>query len=343
MTADTTFMRREIEEIPEAVARLWERSRDAVEEAGRRLREADPLFLATVARGSSDHAATLLKYAVEIALGVPVASIGPSVASVYGARLRLERAGAVAVSQSGRSPDIVAMAEAARAGGALTVAITNDPGSPLARAVALPIDIASGPERSVAATKTFVASAAAGLGLVAAWRNDAALWNALVGLPEALERAIACDWSAFGAALSGDPSLFVLGRGPAIAVAGEAALKFKETCNMHAESYSAAEVMHGPLALLAPGFPVLALAARDQAEPHVAEAADSLAGKGAAVFATTGRVGKATALPFAATGHPLTDPLSLVTSFYGFAEALARSRGLDPDQPPHLKKVTETR
>lgn len=342
-TAEPTFMRREIEEIPDAVARLFERSGGRIEAAGARLREADPALVVTVARGSSDHAATLLKYAVEIHLGLPVASVGPSVASVYGARMRLGRAVAVAVSQSGRSPDIVAMAKAAREGGALTVAVVNDPASPLAETADFPVDIAAGPERSVAATKTFVASAAAGLALVAAWKGDDDLMRALRALPEALRRAIGCDWSPFAAALEGDPSLFILGRGPAIAIAGEAALKFKETCGMHAEAYSAAEVMHGPLALLAPGFPVLALAAADAAEPYLAGAADRLAGKGAAVFATSDAVKTARALPFVRAAHPLADPLPLVTAFYAFVEKLARTRGLDPDQPPHLKKVTETR
>jgi glucosamine--fructose-6-phosphate aminotransferase (isomerizing) len=127
-----------------------------------------------------------------------------------------------------------------------------------------------------------------------------------------------------------------------LAIANEAALKFKETSAMHAEAYSAAEVMHGPLALVGPGFPILALAARDASEPSMAEAADALVGKGATVFATTALARAAHRLPFAPTGHPLTDPLALIVSFYAFVEAFARHRGLDPDQPPHLRKVTET-
>ena len=142
---------------------------------------------------------------------------------------------------------------------------------------------------------------------------------------------------------TGDNSLFILGRGPSFAIANEAALKFKETCAMHAEAYSAAEVMHGPLALVGPGFPVLALAARDASEPSMAEAADALAGKGASVFITSALAAEGNAmLPFAATGHPLTDPLALIVSFYAFVEAFARHRGLDPDQPRNLRKVTET-
>ena len=247
------------------------------------MRARDPHVLVTVARGSSDHAASFLKYAVELTAGIPVASVGPSVASIYGAQLRLKGAACLAISQSGKSPDIVAMAEAARRGGALTVAITNTPASPLAAASDHTIDIMAGAEKSVAATKTFVNSALAGLALMAHATEDAALLAALEALPGHFEKAIGCDWTDARGALASASSLFILGRGPSVAIANEAALKFKETCGMHAEAYSAAEVMHGPLALVTPGFPVLALAARDRSEPSMAETADALgrqAGRG---------------------------------------------------------------
>ena len=337
-----THMRREILEIPEAAARLLDASDGALAAAGRELRALSPRVIATAARGSSDHAASFLKYATELVAGIPVASLGPSIASIYGARLKLEGAACLAISQSGKSPDIVAMAEAARAGGALTVAITNTAGSPLAEASDHAIDMLAGPEKSVAATKSFVNSAVAGLLLLAYCVDDAELKKALHSLPEHLRQAIDCDWMGIAGALTGESSLFILGRGPSAAIANEAALKFKETCAMHAEAYSAAEVMHGPLALVGPGFPVVALAARDASERSMAEAADLLAGKGASVFISSAGAATATVLPHAATGHPITDPLSLIVSFYAFVEAFARLRGLDPDQPPNLRKVTET-
>ncbi|QPC89809.1 SIS domain-containing protein [Mesorhizobium sp. INR15] len=342
MSTDKTHMQREIEEIPEATARLLDGSRAILAEAGRGIRERDPHFVVTVARGSSDHAATFVKYAVELTAGLAVASVGPSIASIYGARLKLGGSACLAISQSGKSPDIVAMAETARAGGALTIAITNTADSPLARASDYAIDILAGPERSVAATKTFVNSAVAGLALMAHCTGDEALLTALARLPDHFRKAIACDWTVLAKTLEKQKSLFILGRGPSAAIANEAALKFKETCAMHAEAFSAAEVMHGPLALIGPDFPVLALAARDASEPSVAEAADSLAGKGAPVFVTSDLARAAVRLPHVATGHPLTDPLALIVSFYMFAEALARHRGLDPDTPPNLRKVTET-
>lgn len=337
-----THMMREIAEIPEATARLLGRSGAALAEAGAAIRKLDPALLTTVARGSSDHAAAFLKYAVEIAAGVPVASLGPSIASIYGAKLKLAKSASIAISQSGKSPDIVAMAKAAREGGALTVAITNTAGSPLAEASHHAIDIKAGPEKSVAATKTFVASAVAGLAILGHWLGDEALLAALRELPEHFAKAIGCDWMVLAGALESQESLFILGRGPSVAMANEAALKFKETCGMHAEAYSAAEVMHGPMALVGKGFPVLALAARDRSEPSMIEAADSLTDKGGRVFITSGLKTKAASLPFAATGHPLTDPLALIVSFYTFVEAFARHRGLNPDEPRHLRKVTET-
>ena len=170
----------------------------------------------------------------------------------------------------------------------------------------------------------------------------AELQRAVAALPERLAGAVACDWSEMIPALDGHSALYVLGRGPGFAIANEAALKFKETCGIQGESYSAAEVMHGPVSIVNPGYPVLGLAARDAAEKSVADMAHKLAGQGASAFLTSDLGGAARRLPFAATGHPITDPLALVVSFYGFVEALARHRGLNPDEPPMLKKVTET-
>ena len=339
---DLTLMRREIEEIPEAAARLLAQTEALLASAGHALKRKNPAVIVTIARGSSDHAASFLKYAIELTAGIPVASIGPSIVSIYGRELKLDRAAAIAISQSGKSPDIVAMTEAARRAGALSFAITNTPGSPLAAAADFTIDLHAGAERSVAATKTFVSSVVAGLALIAHWTADEKLLAALATLPVALRDAVACDWSPLLEALDGHQSLYVLGRGPALAIASEAALKFKETCAIHAEAYSAAEVMHGPVRIVEKGYPVLVLAARDAAESSVAGMADKLAAQGAMTFVTSQRASAARALPFAVSGHPLTDALVLIVSFYGFVEALSRRRGFDPDRPPHLNKVTET-
>ncbi len=337
-----THMRNEIEQIPDVVANFLSQSAGSIAVAAAALREKNPIMVATVARGSSDHACSYLKYGIELTLGLPVASIGPSIASIYGRDLKLDRCAAIAISQSGKSPDIVGMASSARRSGATSIAITNTAGSPLAEVSNFTIDLHAGLEKSVAATKTFTTSIVAGLALLAEWSGDTALGDAVHALPESLSRAIACDWSEMIGALDGHQALYVLGRGPGWAIANEAALKFKETCGIQGESYSSAEVMHGPVSIVTPGYPVLGLAARDAAEPSVADMAHRLAEQGALSFITSDRPGAGRRLPFAATGHPITDPLSLIVSFYGFVEALARHRGLNPDAPRMLKKVTET-
>ncbi|RYE11320.1 MAG: SIS domain-containing protein [Hyphomicrobiales bacterium] len=340
--ANATYMRMEIDEIPDATRRLLEHSSESLAEAGKRLRALQPVMVATIARGSSDHAAGFLKYAIELTAGVPVASIGPSIMSIYGRELRLDGCAAISISQSGKSPDIVAMAQSARRNGGLGIALTNTPDSPLAASADIAVDLMAGKEQSVAATKSFVSSVVAGLAILGNWTGDAHLLAALEKLPAYFARAVTADWTPFVAALRDRNSLYVLGRGPAFAIAQEAALKFKETCGIHAEAYSAAEVLHGPARIVETGFPVLALASRDASEAAVAEIADRLSRQGATCFATSDRVQVAQRLPYIETGHPVTDALTLIVSFYGFVEMLSRHRGFDPDNPPHLKKVTET-
>lgn len=342
MPANPSNMLLEIKEIPDAVERLLTAGRDDIARAGAALGRCDPGFAVTVARGSSDHICTYLKYACELVLGLPVASIGPSVASIWDARLKLQGSVCLSVSQSGQSPDIVAMARAARRDGALTLAITNDPAAPLARASHHVLDIHAGPERSVAATKTFVTSAVAALLLVAEWQGDSELIAAIHALPEVLARAAALPWPEVGEVAGTCQSLFTLGRGPSWAISNEAALKFKETCRIHAESYSSAEVLHGPVSIVGDGFPVLCFAAADQAESAVVEIADRIAAKGAQVFVTSDRAAQATRVGHVRTGHPLADPIALIVSFYAMVEQVAVARGIDPDRPRHLSKVTQT-
>lgn len=340
--SNATRMRTEILEIPVAVERLLADGTAEIAAAANSARELDPAFGITVARGSSDHVCTFLKYAAEIMLGLPVASVGPSISSVYGARLKLANSICIGVSQSGKSPDIVEMTRTAGEDGALTIALTNNTSSDLARVARHTLDIHAGPEISVAATKTFVTSAAAGLLFLAEWKKDEALLAALKSLPGHLARAAQLSWPDVREAIGLHSSLFTLGRGQVLAISNEAALKFKETCQLHAESYSSAEVLHGPVSIVGDGFPVLCFAVDDAAEAALAQTADAVAQKGARVFATTDQVKAATPIERVRTGHPLTDALSLIVSFYCMVEAFSTSRGIDPDAPRHLNKVTET-
>ncbi len=342
MDTEPTLMRREILDIPEAAECLLTDGLASIQSAAKDLRSIDPRFVTTVARGSSDHASTLVKYACELSLGLPVASIGPSVASIFAVPLRLADSASIIISQSGKSPDIVKLAQAATEQGSLSIAITNETSSPLAAACNHTIHIKAGVEASVAATKTFVTSALAGLAVLAYWKQDHTLIAALEALPAHLEKAVNYDWPEFRNALKGHDSLYVLGRGPSLAISNEAALKFKETCQLHAESYSSAEVLHGPVSIVEQGYPVLAMVSQDAAEDSINAVADQLAGQGASVFATTDKVKQANNLQVVRTDHPLTDPLALVVSFYAFVEKLALQRGGNPDKPRNLKKVTET-
>ena len=337
-----TLMRQEILEIPDTVERLLTLGQSAHQSAAAQARDFDPAFLISVARGSSDHAATYLKYTSELVLGLVLASVGPSVASVYNAPLKLDRALGITISQSGQSPDIVALTKAARNDGALTVAITNEPDSPLAHASAMSLALHAGQEKSVAATKTFVTSVVAGLIFFAEWARDDELKAAIHALPAHLENAVKNDWPELRAALQDRASLFTIGRGPSWAIAGEAALKLKETCQIHGEAYSSAEVLHGPVSIIENGFPVLGFAVGDRAEKGLIEVADRMADMGANVFVTSSMAGRANSLAHVRTGHPLTDPIALIISFYAMVEKLALSRGIAPDSPPHLRKVTET-
>lgn len=342
MITSQTQMRREISEIPVAVDRLLQQGGDEIRSAADALRARAPGYMVSVARGSSDHVATYLKYASELLTGTPIASIGPSVASIYGRQLNLEGSACLSVSQSGMSPDIVEMARMARKGGALSIAMTNNPNSPLAQVTDHILNLHAGPEISVAATKTFINSAVAGIWLLAECAEDEVLLKAIFDLPSKLEKAVRIDWPEARQALGGRNSIFCLGRGPAYAISNEAALKFKETCQIHAESYSSAEVLHGPISIVDGGFPVIALAGKDEAEAALASVADEIAIKGATVFATSDKVRHATRLPVTRTGHSLTDPITLIASFYAMVERVAVSRGINPDAPRHLKKVTET-
>ncbi|CAN7488432.1 SIS domain-containing protein [Phenylobacterium sp. LjRoot225] len=329
----------EAAEAGEAVARLLDANRTAVGKLAADLRANSPRAVVTCARGSSDHAATYAKYLIETGAGVLTSSAAMSVSSVYEARQDLQGVLFLAISQSGRSPDLLASASAARAAGARIVALVNDETAPLADLADVTLPLHAGPERSVAATKSFITALAAIAQLVAAWTKDVALEEALEALPAQLAEAWALDWSSAVPRLLTAQSLYVLGRGVGFAAAQEAALKFKETCGLHAEGFSAAEVLHGPMALVDENFPVLMFAQEDATAESVVALADQLQGRGAEVLLAGAR--RPDALP-AIAAHPILQPLLLIQSFYRLANALSLARGFDPDNPPHLRKVTET-
>lgn len=348
LQAGQSAMRREAAEAGLAVGRFLEQNEVGLRALGKRLRAAPPAVVVTCGRGSSDHAATFGKYLIETCVGVPVASAAPSVASVFDARIRCGRALLVVVSQSGRSPDLIALAERYKSAGATIVAFVNEPRSPFEQLADCYFNLCAGPEVSVAATKSFIVSMAALAALTAAWSDDGKLWQALEELPAKLEEAFALDWSAMIDALLDARNLLVVGRGYGLAAAQEAALKLKETCGLHAEAFSSAEVRHGPMTIIGEGFPVLALATSDLSGEDVQAVSAEFAKRGARVLqacpdqpADQSLPGQPVHLP-ALRGHPVIESMLQIQTFYSAAEQLARARGMDPDAPPYLRKVTET-
>jgi glutamine---fructose-6-phosphate transaminase (isomerizing) len=338
-----TAMLRESREAPQVVARMLESNAALCRDLGERLRASPPPFAVTCARGSSDNAATFAKYLLEIHSGLVTASVGPSVTSVYAARPRMRDALFLAVSQSGRSPDILHLANAGREDGALTVALVNDTSSPLAESCEVVLPLHAGPEKSVAATKSFISALAASLQLVAHWSQDKSLLEALDTLPDVLEQAAVTDWSAALPMLSSANNLFVVGRGVGFAVAQEAALKLKETSGVHAEAMSAAELMHGPWTLAGEHFPIVVLSQRDETLSGVNDLVTKLNEQGVPVVVAGAAEGPATVmLPSVEDIHPFIAPIAMIQSFYPLVNAIAQARGRNPDNPARLRKVTET-
>ena len=336
-------MRAEALQAPQAVAHALALDADRYSALAAWLREQPPRALLTLARGSSDHAASHFAYLVMSRLGELVTSLPMSLVTLQPPRLRCQGLAAFAFSQSGQSPDLVAPIQHFRAGGAGTVAFVNDAGSPLAQAAQWLLPLHAGIESSVAATKSYIAQLVAGVRLVAAWEGDAELAQGLRALPDDLGRAAALDWSAALAALAQAERLYVVGRGTGLAIAQEAALKFKETCGIQAEAFSGAELRHGPMALVGAGYPVLVFAPRGPAQAGLLALAAELKARGAAVLLAAPAGTPGMDLPLQPAAHEALDAIAAIQSFYPFVEALARARGRDPDAPAFLSKVTLTR
>lgn len=308
---------------------------------GKRLRALNPRVAATCARGSSDHAATFAKYLIETRASVLTASLAPSIASIYRAETMMRDALVIVISQSGASPDLIATADAAKRAGAFVLALVNMEDSPLAAVADETLPLCAGEERSVAATKTLLASFSALIGLVTHWTEDQELIAAHAATPSLLREAWTLNWRAAETALRDAASLYVIGRGMGLGAAGEAALKLKEACGLHAEAFSAAEVRHGPMALVSRGFPMLMFAQADEAGTSVTGLAADAAAQGASVFLAGASASGAIELP-ALDAHVVLQPMLMLQSFYRLAHDVALARGRNPDAPPHLTKITET-
>jgi glucosamine--fructose-6-phosphate aminotransferase (isomerizing) len=278
-----------------------------------------------------------------------VALAAPSLLTLYGAAPRFGGAAVLGISQSGGSPDVVGVVEAARGQGAPTIALTNDPSSPLARAAEHVLDLSAGTEHAIAATKTYTAELVVLAMLSAALRPTAGDAAELERLPSALELALEADAPAAAAAAerAAMASCVVLGRGFEYATAREWALKIKELARVIADPYSAADFLHGPLALIEPGLPVLAVATSGEVAAGMRELLARLRAEfGADIVAISDApdgLAAAAVLPVPPHVPEWLRPIVSAVPAQLFAAHLARARGLDPDAPRHIRKVTRTR
>ena len=333
-----TAMAREIREIPTTAERLLA-ERDSIITVANRIRQADPRVVVISGRGSSGNAGTLLRYLFEARAGLLVSTSAPSVMTTYGQSIDMRNAVFIVISQSGRSPDLVMGAQSARKNGALTIAIVNDLTSPLALACELALPMGAGLERSVAATKSVVLSMVTSVQLVASLTSDDELNEKIKRLPQRFSDALACDWSQWSSSLAAARAAFVIGRGFGLGPAREIGLKVTETMRLPTLSYSAAEVMHGPLACASAEIPFLVLRQNDGSSAMVDALIAELRVRKLNVFSAGDPTG---VLPWIGNDDPICDAITMLLPAYATIEQAARARGFDPDNPPNLSKVTET-
>jgi glucosamine--fructose-6-phosphate aminotransferase (isomerizing) len=328
----------ETAEIPAAAERLLART-DAIKAIVARVEQTRPRIVVFCGRGSSGHVGVYLRYLFEARLGLLASAAAPSVVTAYRRPPEMRDALFVVVSQSGRSPDLVNATQVARKHGALTLAIVNDQDSPTAAASELVLPIGAGAEHSVAATKTVVLSMIAGAQLVAALARDDDLVAGLGQLPLRLSRALDCDWSTWADSAARAAAAFVVGRGYGLGCVREIALKVAEILRVPTLGHSAAELRHGPRASISPSTPVLVLRQNDEAATAIDDLVKDLNDANETLFVAGGPAGT---LPWIGDGHPVYDPVLMLVPAYRAIEAVARRRGFDPDNPPHLSKVTKT-
>lgn len=351
MSSVSTLMETETREVPQIIAKQLRDNERVMAELCERIYKVNPAFAITIGRGSSDHACTYAKYLLEVKAGLITASAAPSIVTVYNSDLHLQRSLVIGISQSGQSPDICKMMQVARDKDAITMAIVNDVDSPLARIAEFVIPMHAGKEQAVAATKSYLASLAALVHFIAVLKNDVVLLEKLKELPSILQYLLDKDHSDVINVLLKINNTFVIGRGFGFPIAQEIALKFKETAGIQAEAFSAAEILHGPFALIKSEHPYILLAQNDATLPSILELAEKiklLGGK--VIFAIPSIAGLENqiqqlsflTLPLPVSLDPVLDPLMLLQAFYPLIAKIAVARGFNPDAPDNLKKVTET-
>jgi glucosamine--fructose-6-phosphate aminotransferase (isomerizing) len=336
--SNSSAMALEVRESPDVVSRIV-RDRRAIAEVARCLDIGAAPVAVLCGRGSSGHAGVFLRYLIETRLHLPVSASAPSVITAFRKPLALRNALFIVISQSGRSPDLIAATQSARASGAYTVAIVNALPSPVADAAEFVVPIEAGPEHSVAATKTVVGSMAAGAELIAALADDRALRSALDRLPERLYRGLTLDWTEVSDDLAGASAVFVTSRGLGLGSAREIALKLAEILRLPALGFSAAELQHGPRAALSSKTPVIMMRLMDETAATMDAVVTELRERKITLHLCGG---PRSTLPWLGDDDPATDAITMLIPAYRMIERTAQEWGYDPDRPLQLSKVTET-
>jgi glucosamine--fructose-6-phosphate aminotransferase (isomerizing) len=328
-----TTMEREARQTPSIISEQLKLNESLIGKIVRHISAFDPKMVMIIGRGSSDHAGVFAKYLIEIELNIPTLSAAPSVSSIYKQQLKLNSAVAIVISQSGRSPDIIAQAKMAKAGGAYCIAIVNDENSPLNHIVDEVLPIRAGAELAVAATKSYLATLSALLHLVSVWSNNSALTDALMTLPSSMQKVVDSSVQLQPSAFKNINNMIVLSRGFGFAIAKEIALKLKEVCSIHAEAFSSAEFVHGPITLVERGLTIINCAIKDESEQSHNEQIQEVTRRDANVLLLD---------QSDITIHPRLAPLLVLQRFYIDIANVSLSRGLNPDAPKGLNKVTQT-
>lgn len=337
-----TKMFNEAHEAPSIIENQITLNAKTIKEVALLLREFDPYSLVSIARGSSDHAAQFMNYLAMEKLGLLPTTLSLSILTLYKAKLNVSRAVGIAISQSGQSPDVIGPVDYFNNQKSPTVAFVNDTSSPLAKKAKHLIPLNAGAEQSVAATKSFMASLSASAHLIGEWSKNEQLLTALKQLPDDMLKAQKNDWSEAIPSLIKAKRIMVVGRGYGLPLALEVALKFKETCSIQAEAFSAAEIKHGPQALIEEGYPLLVFANRGPALHSMLDLAQDMRSRGANVILAAPSFVKEKQLEITSTQIEELDILTSVQSFYIMVERLSRELGFNPDEPKHLSKVTKT-
>jgi len=343
----TSLMEKEALQSPLIIEEQLQTNKKLLLQIAKSLQKKEIDFVQTIARGSSNNAAHFAKYLFENNLNIITCPAELCMRTVYKAKLNLKNSLVLAISQSGESPDLIEYLSYAKERSATTIAIVNSPNSPLAKIAEIVIPIHAGKEKAVAATKSFLATLSALIQLIGHIKNDKQLLALINKLPERLYECLDPLSEPFIKTFAKTKNLFVIARGYLLPIAKEIALKFKETCAIHAEAYSSAEILHGPMAMVDENFHGLFLFQKDESRKFTLDVFQKFAKLKARTFSflPADLLMQTNTDKFFITPrslHPVCDPLIQIQTFYPLCAKLSLIKNKNPDKPQNISKVTKT-